>query len=52
VSDYYQSIFSLAKRGYGSVNELMEWDTAQFLDAVEWENICIDIEQDAMNGNS
>ena len=39
VSDDDMSIFYLAKKGYGTVNEIMEWDTKQFLDAIEYESI-------------
>jgi hypothetical protein len=44
-----QTLFSLSKKGYGSIKELQEWDTDQFLDAVEFESICADIEYYEMN---
>lgn len=49
VSEVDQAIFSLAKRGYGSVGEIREWDTPLFLDAIEFENICCDIENHEIN---
>jgi hypothetical protein len=33
------AVFYLAKQGYGSVNDIKEWDTTQFLDAIEYESI-------------
>ena len=33
------AVLYLAKNGYGSVNEILEWDTPQFLDALEYEAI-------------
>lgn len=33
------AIFYLAKQGYGSVSEVQEWDTPQFLDALEYEAV-------------
>jgi hypothetical protein len=33
------AIFYLAKNGYGSVNEIEDWDTDKFLDALEYEAI-------------
>lgn len=44
VGDYDMTVFHLARQGYGSVKEIREWDTPQFLDAVEYEQICSDIE--------
>lgn len=44
ISDVDMTIMSLARKGYGSVNEVGEWDTKQFLDAVEFESIISDIE--------
>lgn len=36
-------MFALAKAGYGSVAEIEAWDTDQFFDAIEFENITADI---------
>ena len=33
------AIFYLAKQGYGSVNEIVNWDSDRFLDALEYEAI-------------
>jgi hypothetical protein len=33
------SILYLVKNGYGSVLEIRDWDTEQFLDALEYESI-------------
>lgn len=38
-------IFTLARKGYGSIAELSEMDTPEFLDLVEFERIQQDIEQ-------
>lgn len=40
------SIFFLAKQGYGSVNEIEQWDATKFLDALEYEYITSSIEQE------
>lgn len=37
--------FALVKKGYGTLAEIKSWDTPQFLDVVEYEQICSDIEQ-------
>lgn len=37
-------MFALAKAGYGSVAEIETWDTDQFLDALEFEQITADIQ--------
>lgn len=39
------AIFHLARTGYGSVKELRECDTPEFLDMLEAENIRFDLEQ-------
>jgi hypothetical protein len=39
------SALYLAKQGYGSVNEILEWDTPQFLDALEYEAISNSIDR-------
>jgi hypothetical protein len=39
VSTDDMAIFYLAKNGYGSVNEIEDWDTDKFLDALEYEAI-------------
>jgi hypothetical protein len=39
------TILHLARQGFGSVNELNEWDSPQILDAVEYEQIRMDIER-------
>jgi hypothetical protein len=33
------TVFYLAKKGYGTVKEIKDWDTKQFLDAVEFDTI-------------
>ena len=33
------AVFYLSKIGYGSVDEILIWDTPLFLDALEFENI-------------
>lgn len=38
------TVFELALRGYGSVEEIEGWDTPRFLDAVEHASIKHDIE--------
>jgi len=35
----------LCKRGYGSLDEVLSWDTKQFLDALEYESICSQVER-------
>ena len=42
------TIMALAKKGYGTLKELNELDTPEFLDLVEYEHICSDIEQHLM----
>ena len=37
------TIFYLAKLGYGSVDEIENWDSPRFLDVLEYENICNEI---------
>jgi len=44
-------IFMLAKKGYGTVNELNEWDTPQLLDAIEFEHIQNDIQRHFTESN-
>lgn len=44
ISDEDATIFHLAKRGYGSISEIEQMDTPQFLDLVEFEHIQNDIE--------
>lgn len=36
-------MFALAKAGYGSMADIEAWDTDQFLDAIEFEQISADI---------
>lgn len=36
-------MFALAKAGYGSLAEIEAWDTDQFFDAIECEQISADI---------
>ena len=43
------TIFQLSKKGYGSLTELKELDTPEFLDLVEFESITNDIEQHHMD---
>lgn len=38
------AMFALAKAGYGSLAEIEAWDTDQFLDAIEFEQISADIQ--------
>ena len=38
------AMFSLSKAGYGSLAEIEQWDTDQFLDAIEFEQITADIQ--------
>jgi hypothetical protein len=45
VSDDDMTIMHLARQGYGSVNEISEWDSPQLLDAVEYEHIRMDLER-------
>ena len=45
VSDDDMKIFYLAKQGYGSIAEIRELDTKEFLDLVEFEQITKAIEQ-------
>ena len=44
VSDDDAAMFYLARRGYGSLADLQEWDTPQLLDVMEYEHIQSDIE--------
>lgn len=37
-------MFALAKAGYGGLAEIEAWDTDQFLDAIEFEQISADIQ--------
>ncbi len=46
ISDVDMSIFFLSKNGYGSVNEIEQWDTPRFLDALEYEFIQTNIEKE------
>jgi len=41
--------FSLVKKGYGSLVEVMELDTPIIMDILEYENIMADIESLAMD---
>jgi len=45
VSDDDMTIFYLSKQGYGSIVEIRELDTTEFLDLVEFEQITKAIEQ-------
>lgn len=45
ISDYDFECFSLVKSGWGSLSDIQQWDTTQFLDALEYENISNDIQQ-------
>jgi len=44
VSGERMAMFSLSKAGYGSLAEIEQWDTDQFLDAIEFEQITADIQ--------
>lgn len=39
LDDYSMSCMSLVKAGYGSLKEIQELDTKEFLDCIEYENI-------------
>ena len=39
ISDDDMTVFHLAKQGYGTVAEIKEMDTKEFLDLVEYEHI-------------
>lgn len=41
-------MFALAKAGYGSLAEIETWDTPEFLDAIEFEQIAADIQAHKM----
>jgi len=49
-------MFALSKAGFGSLAEIEQWDTDQFLDAIEFEQISADIQAHKMgtlpNGRS
>lgn len=45
------TVFHLARRGYGTIEEIESWDTPRFLDIVEYEKIQRDLEQHAAEGN-
>lgn len=49
-------MFVLVKAGYGSLAEIQAWDTDEFLDAIEFEQISADIQahqmKEAHNGRS
>jgi hypothetical protein len=38
------AMFALVKAGYGSLAEIESWDTTEFLDAIEYEQITADIQ--------
>jgi hypothetical protein len=42
------AMFALAKAGYGSLAEIEDWDTTEFLDAIEYEQITADIQAHKM----
>ena len=44
IDDDDATLFFLARRGYGSVDALERWDTPRLLDALEYEQIQMDIE--------
>lgn len=39
------TIFFLARKGYGTIEQIASWDSPQFLDVVEYESIISDIEK-------
>lgn len=39
------TIFFLSKKGYGSIDDIEQWDTPRFLDVIEYERIIMNIEQ-------
>ena len=50
MSDVDMTIMQLCKKGYGSLAELNDLDTPEFLDLVEFESIINDIEQHHIDG--
>ena len=44
------TIMQLSKKGYGSLSEMREIDTPEFLDLVEFESIINDIDQHHIDG--
>ena len=47
ISDVDMTIFSLAKKGYGSIEYIGSMDSKEFLDLVEFEKISADLERHA-----
>lgn len=41
-------MFALAKAGYGGLAEIESWDTDQYLDAIEFEQMSADIQAHRM----
>lgn len=39
LDDYSMAVLYLAKQGYGTPQQIKEWDTPEFLDALEYEAI-------------
>ena len=39
------TIFFLSKKGYGTIDDVEQWDTPRFLDVVEYERIVHNIEK-------
>lgn len=50
------AVFALCKAGYGTIAEIERFDSATFLDLIEYENISNDIQtyllKGARNGNN
>lgn len=44
VSDDDATLFYLVRKGYGSLEELEQWDTPRLMDVIEYEQIQNDIE--------
>lgn len=42
-------ILHLCRAGYGSLSELMQLDSPAILDALEWEDLARQIQEDARN---
>lgn len=39
------TIFFLCKKGYGSIDDIEDWDTPRFLDVLEYERIIYKIDE-------
>jgi len=50
LSNYDRTVFHLAKQGYGTLSEIKELDTKDFLDLLEYEQINNDLEWHHIQG--